>query len=173
MHGLNRLLHQLLGACAEGKIHPALRAEQIGGNGESAAFHIGEQKRGTSLIDDTAVDFRQLQIGVHLSVDYGNILFFLQNLNELPQILKHHGQGPPCWLCIQPLYRLLGDEANFQPAPSDPAALAANQKACLRKKGDRQLLVNVTDTGDGISAKSVIWPTLRTEVPLLGGNRRV
>ena len=74
---------EVLGAPAEGQLHPARRAEQVRDDGDVTSDRIAEQERRAVRGDDPAVDLRHLQMRIHRSFHLHELILASQHLQEL------------------------------------------------------------------------------------------
>ncbi|MNW51402.1 hypothetical protein D3C74_288870 [compost metagenome] len=90
MYRLDQLVSKHLGPRAKSHFHPARCSKQVGCHRERRSFDIGKKQSGAAVINDPPVNFGQLQIGIDRHVDDGEVVFFLQRIDPLPQVLVTH-----------------------------------------------------------------------------------
>jgi hypothetical protein len=89
VHGL---AHERLGLRAEGEPDAARGAEEVRDDGVAAPLHAPEEERGAAALNDAAVDFCQLQVGVNFRPDFEEVGLFTEQFEKRAEVAVH---APP------------------------------------------------------------------------------
>src|SRR4029453_10179087 len=87
---MDDLLNELLRLRAKGEFDAFGSSEQVGDDRKGTAFHPIEQKRRSTVFDDAAMDFSDLEARIDFGIDGDEIAFPAQNLKELSEVLNGH-----------------------------------------------------------------------------------